>query len=78
MHASLPNLQITDAPKIKRFLTFFLEVIVEQNKKKLNNSKAHFHKVAKDYLKAVAKVWQFFTSREEEMIMNAEGTTLLL
>jgi hypothetical protein len=57
----LPNLQISDAPKIKRFLTFYLEVMAEQNKKKLTSSKAHFHKVAKDYLKAVAKVWQFFT-----------------
>ena len=31
--------------------------MVEQNKKKMNYSKAHFQKVAKDQLKAVAKVW---------------------
>jgi hypothetical protein len=60
LYLSLSTLQLTDAPKIKRFLGFYFEVMKEQNKKKLTTSKAHFNKVAKDHLKAVAKVWQFF------------------
>ena len=53
---------MSDAHNLKRFLSFYHEVMAEQNKKKLTSSKAHFHKVAKDYLKAVAKAWQFFNS----------------
>ena len=45
----------------------------EQTKKKLTTSKAHFNKVAKDHLKIVAKVWQFFNQQEQQMIMNGEG-----
>jgi len=63
-------LQLSDAHKIKRFLSFYLEVMAEQNKKKLTSSKAHFHKVAKEYLRAVARVWQFFNTQEEQMIMT--------
>jgi hypothetical protein len=74
----LPNLQITDAPKIKRFLQFYLEVLNEQSKKKMNHSKAHFHKTAKDHLQAVAKVWKFFNAQEEQMIMNPQTNELLL
>ena len=33
----------------------------------------HFNKVAKDHLKAVAKVWQFFSTQMEQMIRNQEG-----
>ena len=40
----------------------------EQNKKKLSTSKSHFNKVAKEHLKAVAKVWQFFNSQSQQMI----------
>jgi hypothetical protein len=29
--------------------------------------------VAKDHLKAVARVWQFFNQQEQQMIMNGEG-----
>jgi len=47
-------------PRIKRFLGFYFELMKEQTKKKLTTSKAHFNKVAKDHLKLVAKVWQFF------------------
>ena len=50
--------------------------MAEQNKKKLTSSKAHFHKVAKDYLKAVAKVWQFFNTQEEQMIMTNDQLQL--
>lgn len=50
--------------------------MAEQNKKKLTSSKAHFHKVAKDYLKAVAKVWQFFNNQEEQMIMTNDTLQL--
>jgi hypothetical protein len=62
LNLSLANLQLSDAHNLKRFLSFYHEVMAEQNKKKLTSSKAHFHKVAKDYLKAVAKAWQFFNS----------------
>jgi len=48
---------LTDAPHIERFLGFYLEVLKEQNKKKLTSSKGHFSKVAKGHLEAVAKVW---------------------
>jgi hypothetical protein len=81
LHGSLPNLQLEDGPKIKRFLGFYLEVMKEQNKKKLSTSKGHFNKVAKDHLKAVARVWQFFNSQTEQMIAGgtaAEGGPLSL
>lgn len=44
--------------------------MAEQNRKKLNSSKAQFQKVAKDYLKAVAKVWSFFQQQQEQMILQ--------
>jgi hypothetical protein len=57
LHAGLSNLQLEDAPRIQRFLGFYLEVMKEQNKKKLTSSKVNFNKVAKDHLKSVARVW---------------------
>ena len=60
MYNSLNNLQSSDAPHIERFLGFYLEVLKEQNKKKLTTSRGHFSKVAKGHLESVAKVWSYF------------------
>ena len=35
-------------------------VLKEQNRKKLSTQKGHFNKVARDHLKNVLKVWEFF------------------
>lgn len=50
---SLSTLAIEQVPSIRRFLKFYLEVMKEQNKKKLNTSKGQFHKVAREHLKQV-------------------------
>lgn len=71
LHNGLQTLQSSDVPRLERFLGFYLEVLKEQNKKKLSSSKGHFVKVAKDHLKAVAKVWSFFNSQQEEQILQA-------
>lgn len=39
LYMSLANLSMDQIPKIQRFLKFYLEVMKEQNKKKLNTSK---------------------------------------
>ena len=65
-------------PKIKRFLGFYLDVVTEQSRKKLNMQKTHFYKIGKDYLKVVAKVWAFFNAQQQAMVMNAETHQLQL
>jgi len=42
LHANMQNLQLEDAPRIQRFLGFYLEVLKEQRKKQLKSSKSHF------------------------------------
>jgi len=60
LFANINSLQTEDAPRVQRFLNFYFQVLVEQNKKKLSTQKGHFYKVARDHLKAVYKVWEFF------------------
>jgi hypothetical protein len=43
----------------------------EQNKKKLITSKGQFHKAARDHLKAVFQVWQFFNQNQMRMIQDS-------
>ena len=60
LHTNMQNLQIEDAPRIQRFLGFYLEVLKEQRKKQLKSSKSHFYRMSKEHLKAIVKVWIFF------------------
>jgi len=50
----------------------------EQNKKKLSTQKGHFNKVARDHLKAVFKVWEFFNTQQIRMIFDLENNRLHL
>lgn len=60
---NLSGLQADDAPKIQRFLSFYFQVLKEQNKKKLSTQKGHFNKVARDHLKQVFRIWEFFNQQ---------------
>ena len=70
LYKGLEHLSIEQVPTIKRFLKFYLEVMSAQNKKKLNTSKGQFHKVARDHLRSVYQVWNFFNSQQTSMIYN--------
>lgn len=70
LYQSLGSLSIEQVPQIKRFLKFYLEVMEAQNKKKLNTSKGQFHKVARDHLRVVYQVWQFFNQQQAQMLMD--------
>lgn len=70
LYARLNTLSIDQIPTITRFLKFYLEVMSAQNKKKLNTSKGQFHKVARDHLRAVYQVWQFFNANQASMIYD--------
>jgi hypothetical protein len=51
-------------------------VLKEQNKKKLSTQKGHFNKVARDHLKNVLKVWEFFNQQQTRMIYDIENDCL--
>jgi len=51
------GLSLEDAPRVQRFLGFYLEVMKEQQKKQLTTSKNHFYRVAKEHFKGIARVW---------------------
>lgn len=59
----MQNLQIEDAPRVQRFLGFYLEVLKEQRKKQLNSAKAHFYKMSKEHLSSIVRVWLFFNEQ---------------
>ena len=42
----------------------------EQNKKKLITSKGQFNKVARDHLRVVYNVWNFFNDQQAKMIYD--------
>jgi len=50
----------------------------EQNKKKLSTQKGHFNKVAREHLKNVLKVWEFFNQQQMRMIYDIENDCLQL
>ena len=45
----------------------------EQNKKKLSTQKGHFNKVARDHLKFVFRVWEYFNAQQTAMIYDSEN-----
>ena len=47
-------------------------MLKEQNRKKLTTQKGHFNKVARDHLKNVFKVWEFFNQQQTRMIYDIE------
>jgi hypothetical protein len=57
LYGSMHGLSLEDAPRVQRFLGFYLEVMKEQQKKQLTTSKNHFYRVAKDHFKGIARVW---------------------
>ncbi len=65
---NLLHLSEEDIPKVNRFLGFYIEVMKEQNKKKLMSSKGQFNKVAREHLKAVFQVWNVFSEKQVQMI----------
>lgn len=73
---NINSLQTEDAPKIQRFLSFYFQVLKEQNKKKLSLQKGHFNKVAREHLKNVFKVWEFFDQQQTRMIYDVENDCL--
>ena len=70
LHTNMQNLQIEDAPRIQRFLGFYLEVLKEQRKKQLKSSKSHFYRMSKEHLKAIVKVWIFFNEQQKQMLVD--------
>lgn len=54
------HLSLEDAPRVQRFLGFYLELMKEQSKKQLTTSKSHFYRVAKDHFRGVVRIWSFF------------------
>lgn len=78
LYSRLGTLSIEQVPAITRFLKFYLEVMSAQNKKKLNTSKGQFHKVAREHLRAVYQVWQFFSTNQSNMIYDPSTQQLTL
>jgi len=78
LYKILENVQEDQIPYIKRFLKFYKEIMKEQNTKKLSISKNQFSKVARDHLKSVFSVWQFFSTRLCQMLFNEDQTQIKL
>lgn len=70
LYTNMQSLQLEDAPRVQRFLGFYFEVLKEQRKKQLHNSKSHFFRVSKDHLQGLARVWTFFNQQQRGMIFN--------
>lgn len=78
LFTNINSLRTEDTPKIQRFLSFYFQVLKEQNKKKLSTLKGHFNKVARQHLKNVFKVWEFFNQQQTRMIYDVEKDCLQL
>lgn len=78
LFTNINSLSIEDTPKIQRFLEFYFQVLKEQNKKKLSTLKGHFNKVARNHLKNVFKVWEFFNQQQMRMVYDIENDSLQL
>jgi hypothetical protein len=72
------SLSLEDAPRVQRFLGFYLEVVKEQSKKQLTTSKSNFYKVAKDHFRGVARIWNFFNEQQVNMIFDKTTQQLTL
>lgn len=60
---NMHSLNMEDVPFVQRFLGFYHEVLKEQSKKQLTNTKSQFIKVAKDHMKTIGGIWQFFNEQ---------------
>ena len=78
LFTNINSLSIEDTPKIQRFLEFYFQVLKEQNKKKLSTLKGHFNKVARNHLKNVFKVWEFFNQQQMRLVYDLENDCLQL